>query len=52
MLNEQLNKSYVEYLIKIGRIEAQPFAYMRGRTFKNAVVILDEFQNATPGRVR
>lgn len=52
VLNERLGKSYVEYLIKIGRIEAQPFAYMRGRTFKNAVVILDEAQNATPEQMK
>ncbi len=47
VLNERLGKTYVEYLIKMGRIEPQPFAYMRGRTFKNAIVILDEAQNAT-----
>lgn len=47
VLNERLGKSFVEYLLKMGRIEAMPFAYMRGRTFKNCVVILDEAQNAT-----
>lgn len=52
VLNERLGKSYVEYLLKIGRIEAQPFAYMRGRTFKNAIVILDEAQNATPQQMK
>lgn len=52
VLNERLGKTYVEYLLKIGRIEAQPFAYMRGRTFKNAVVILDEAQNATPEQMK
>lgn len=52
VLNERLGKTYVEYLLKIGRIEAQPFAYMRGRTFKNAVVILDEAQNATKEQMK
>ena len=47
VLNERLGKSFVEYLMKMGRIEAMPFAYMRGRTFKNCIVILDEAQNAT-----
>lgn len=47
VLNERLGKSYVEYLVKVGRIEAAPLAYMRGRTFKNAFVILDEAQNTT-----
>lgn len=48
VLNERLGKNYVEYLMKMGRIEAAPLAYMRGRTFKNAFVILDEAQNTTP----
>lgn len=52
VLNERLGKSYVDYLLKMGRIEAQPFAYMRGRTFKDAIVILDEAQNATPEQMK
>lgn len=52
VLDERLGKSFVEYLLKTGRIEAMPFAYMRGRTFKNAVVILDEAQNATPMQMK
>ncbi|WP_034619320.1 PhoH family protein [Chitinibacter tainanensis] len=52
VLNERLGKTRVEYLIKHGRIEASPFAYMRGKTFKNAIVILDEAQNATPGQMK
>lgn len=52
VLNERLGKSFVEYLIKTGQIEAQPFAYMRGRTFQNAVVILDEAQNATAQQMK
>lgn len=52
VLNERLGKTYVDYLLKVGRIEAQPFAYMRGRTFKNAVVILDEAQNTTQEQMK
>lgn len=33
--------------INKGYIEIAPLAYMRGRTFRNAFVILDEAQNAT-----
>lgn len=33
-------------------IEISPLAYMRGRTFKNAWVIADEMQNATPGQMK
>jgi phosphate starvation-inducible PhoH-like protein len=52
VLNERLGKTYVDYLIKVGKIEAAPLAYMRGRTFKNAWVILDESQNTTPAQMR
>jgi phosphate starvation-inducible PhoH-like protein len=47
VLEERLGKSFVAYLIKEGRIKCEPFAYMRGKTFKNAFVILDEAQNAS-----
>lgn len=52
VLNERLGKSHVEYLIRAGRIEAAPLAYMRGRTFKNAIIILDEAQNTTPTQMK
>jgi phosphate starvation-inducible PhoH-like protein len=32
-------------------IEVIPLAYMRGRTLNNAVIILDEAQNATPSQM-
>lgn len=35
-----------------GVIEISPLAYMRGRTFKNAIVIADEMQNATPNQMK
>ena len=47
IMNERLGKSRVDYLLKTEGIKAEPFAYMRGKTFKNAVVILDEAQNTT-----
>jgi phosphate starvation-inducible PhoH-like protein len=52
VLEERLGKSRVEYLLKDGRIDASPLAYMRGRTFKNAFVILDEAQNTTPTQMK
>ena len=52
VLEERLGKSFVEYMIKRGRIEAAPLAYMRGRTFKDAFVILDEGQNTTPTQMK
>lgn len=52
VLDERLGKTFVDYLIKVGRIEAAPMAYMRGRTFKNSIVILDEAQNTTPNQMK
>ena len=40
-------KPFFEYLKKTGKIEAYPLEYMRGETFNNSLVILDEAQNAT-----
>jgi phosphate starvation-inducible PhoH-like protein len=51
-LNERLGKTFTDYLIKRGVIEAAPLAYMRGRTFKDAFVILDEAQNTTPTQMK
>ena len=52
VLNKRLGKSYVDYLIKSGRVEAAPLAYMRGRTFTDTFVILDEAQNTTPEQMK
>lgn len=52
VLNERLGKTFVDYLVKTGRIEPAPLAYMRGRTFKDAIVILDEAQNVTPEQMK
>jgi phosphate starvation-inducible PhoH-like protein len=38
--------------VREGVIETSPLAYMRGRTFKNAIVIADEMQNATPSQMK
>lgn len=39
-------------LLQNGKIEIAPLAYMRGRTFNNAFVILDEAQNTTKGQMK
>lgn len=49
---ENYNAKEIEDMIKEGVIEVSPLAYMRGRTFKNAVVIADEMQNATPSQMK
>ena len=47
IFHETLGPSFYEYCVKTGKIEGAPLAFMRGRTFKNAFVILDEAQNVT-----
>ena len=42
----------IETMIKEGVIEISPLAYMRGRTFKNSIIIADEMQNATPSQMK
>ena len=39
--------SYFEMMIAKGQIEISPLSYIRGRTFSNAFVIVDEAQNTT-----
>jgi phosphate starvation-inducible PhoH-like protein len=39
-------------LMESGKIEIAPLAFMRGRTFNNAYVILDEAQNTTQEQMR
>jgi len=52
VLNERLGASFVKLLIKEERIVAAPLAYMRGSTFKNAFVVLDEAQNTSPTQMK
>jgi len=41
-----------ERLLGRGVIEVMPLAYMRGRTINDAVMVLDEGQNTTPGQMK
>lgn len=52
VLCDALGKSMYDYCLKVGKIEPAPLAYMRGRTFKNCIVILDEAQNVTPVQMK
>lgn len=42
----------IQNMLLEGIIEVSPLAYMRGRTFKNAFVLADEMQNATPNQMK
>lgn len=47
VFEEHYDSRELARMIEDGVIELVPLAYMRGRTFKNAVIILDEAQNTT-----
>jgi phosphate starvation-inducible PhoH-like protein len=42
----------IQNMLLEGIIEVSPLAYMRGRTFKNAFILADEMQNATPNQMK
>jgi len=44
------DKVKIDKMIQDNQIEIVPFAFMRGRTFPDAVVIVDECQNITHGQ--
>ena len=51
-LYECLPADQVATKITSGEIEIAPLAFMRGRTLKNAFVLLDEAQNTTPVQMK
>lgn len=52
VLIEQLGKGTVETGIKNGNIEMAPLSTMRGRSFHDAFIILDEAQNTTVSEIK
>ena len=52
ILEEHFTPSHIENMIEANIIEIAPLAYMRGRTFKNAFILADEMQNATPEQMK
>lgn len=52
IFDKLLGKSFVEYCLKSGSIEPVPIGFMRGRTFENAICLIDEAQNCTPGQMK
>ena len=51
-LEDMLHKARLNPLLAKNTIEIIPLAYMRGRTLNNALLILDEAQNATPMQMK
>lgn len=52
VLRDYFNAREIEGMIQEGVIEIAPLAYMRGRTFKDAFILADEMQNATPNQMK
>ena len=52
IVREYYTAKQIQTMISEGIIEVSPLAFMRGRTFKNAFVIADEMQNATPSQMK
>lgn len=47
VFSRTLGKGFYEYALKSKTIEPRPLGFMRGATFDNAIVLVDEAQNAT-----
>lgn len=52
VFKEYFHPNDVKRMMLDETIEIAPFAYMRGRTFKNAIVIADEMQNSTVSQTK
>lgn len=52
ILEERLGAGHVEYMLGSGQIEIAPLGMLRGHTFNDAFVILDEAQNVTPKQMK
>lgn len=52
ILREYYKQADILDMMHEQQIEIAPLAYMRGRTFKNAYIIADEMQNASPSQCK
>ena len=52
IFHEHFGVSHTENLVSSGKIVAKPLAFMRGVTFSNSFIILDEAQNTTPEQMK
>jgi phosphate starvation-inducible PhoH-like protein len=50
-IQAQLGRSY-EYYLNSGEVEIHPLEAIRGMSFENCILIIDEFQNTTPEEVK
>lgn len=52
VFERSLGKGFYEYALKSKSIEPRPLGFMRGATFDNSIVLLDEAQNATKAELK
>jgi phosphate starvation-inducible protein PhoH and related proteins len=52
VFKEHYHPLEVQKMMEDGTIEVSPLAYMRGRTFKNAIILADEMQNSTVSQTK
>lgn len=52
VFQKTLGKGFYEYALKARQIEPRPLGFMRGATFDNCIVLLDEAQNATKAELK
>lgn len=51
-LEEKIDNSYIQKLVTNNQIITLPLGYIRGYTFKDTIIILDEAQNTQIGQMR
>ncbi len=51
-IKDRIGTAAYDIAVKRGDIEMVPFEVMRGRSWKNAFVLLDEAQNTTPAEIK
>lgn len=52
VFKEYYHTREIASMLENGVLEISPLAYMRGRTFKDAFIVADEMQNATPSQMK
>jgi phosphate starvation-inducible PhoH-like protein len=52
VFSKSLGQGFYEYALKNKTIDPQPLGFMRGATFENAIVLVDEAQNCTKAEIK
>lgn len=52
IMEKSIGKGQTDYMLKSGQAQLAPVAFLRGHTFDNCFMILDEAQNMTPKQMQ